>query len=96
MADSRTVLQQLDALEKRDGELAQAAADLRDAITVTAEIQRRQARVQRSQAEWLEELEKSRREQEKSRRERETAIKRTEMNLAEITDKLDGLIGFMD
>jgi hypothetical protein len=58
-----------------------AINELRDALTVTAEIQRRQAEI-KVQAE---ELELSRKR-----------MAQVELNLAEITDKLNGLIGFID
>lgn len=82
MSDLERILERLAALEKRDGELAGAVDDLRDALIVTAEIQRRQAEVQRSQAEWL--------------GAHEERIRRIELNLAAATDKLNGLIGFME
>lgn len=75
-------MEKLAALERRDGEPAAAIGDLRNALIVTAEIQHRQAEVQRRQAEWLET--------------HEERLRRVELNLAEATDKLNGLIGFMD
>ncbi len=80
MSDPDAILDKLAALERRDGEPAAAISDLRDALIVTAEIQQRQADVQRRQAEWME----------------AQRIGRIELNLAETTDKLNGLIGFMD
>ena len=59
-----------------------AINELRDALTVTAEIQRRQAEIQKVKAD---ELELSRKR-----------MAPVELNLAEITDKLNGLIGFID
>jgi hypothetical protein len=55
---------------------------LQDTLVVMAEIQRRQAEVQKTQAESLA-LHQER-------------MDHVDMRLAEISDKLDGLIGFMD
>lgn len=89
-------MQRLDALDKRNGEPSQAVRDLRDAATITAEIQRRQADIQARQAAvpleqttWLEKLQKS-------RDEHDERMKHIDMRLAEASDKLDGLIGFMN
>jgi hypothetical protein len=54
---------------------------LQDTAVVMADIQRRQAAVQKMQAEGMELHEKR--------------MAHIDMRLAEITDKLDGLIGFM-
>lgn len=82
MSDLESILDKLAALERRDGELAASIGDLRDALIVTAEIQRRQAEVQRGQAEWL--------------AAHQQRLRRIELNLAEATGKLNGLIGFLD
>jgi uncharacterized coiled-coil DUF342 family protein len=55
---------------------------LKDTLIVMAEIQRRQAEVQKMQAEGL--------------ALHEQRMEHIDMRLAEITDKLDGLIGFMN
>lgn len=55
---------------------------LKDTLIVMAEIQRRQAEVQKMQAEGL--------------ALHEQRMNHIDMRLAEITDKLDGLIGFMN
>jgi hypothetical protein len=55
---------------------------LKDTLIVMAEIQRRQAEVQKMQAEGF--------------ALHEQRMNHIDMRLAEITDKLDGLIGFMD
>jgi hypothetical protein len=55
---------------------------LQDTLVVMAEIQRRQAEVQKMQAEgWAL---------------HEQRMSHVDVRLAEITDKLDGLIGFMN
>jgi hypothetical protein len=59
----------------------QEIRQLQDTVVVMAEIQRRQAAVQKLQAEGMELHEKR--------------MAHVDMRLAEITDKLDGLIGFM-
>jgi K+/H+ antiporter YhaU regulatory subunit KhtT len=60
----------------------QAIKELRDNLIVIAEIERRQSALLREHSENIAELLEFRR--------------RTEQNLAEITDKLNGLIGYMD
>jgi uncharacterized coiled-coil DUF342 family protein len=55
---------------------------LKDTLIVMAEIQRRQAEVQKMQAEGL--------------ALHEQRMNHIDMRLAEIADKLDGLIGFMN
>ena len=62
--------------------MEQAIQDLQDAMTVMAHIEKRQSELLLEHSERVAELEEYRR--------------RTEHNLAEITDKLNGLIGYMD
>lgn len=61
--------------------IEQAIKDLQDALVVIAEIEKRQSAMLRDHAEHLGELLEFRR--------------RTDQNLAEITDKLNGLIGYV-
>jgi len=61
--------------------IEQAIKDLQDAMIVIAEIEKRQSALLREHAEHLGELLEFRR--------------RTDQNLAEITDKLNGLIGYV-
>ena len=60
----------------------QAIKDLQDNLVVIAEIEKRQSALLREHSEHIAELLEFRR--------------RTDQNLAEITDKLNGLIGYMD
>ena len=60
----------------------QAIKDLQDNLVVIAEIERRQSRLLLEHSEYLGELTEYRR--------------RIDHNLAEITDKLNGLIGYVD
>jgi hypothetical protein len=60
----------------------QATRELQDNLVVIAAIERRQSAMLREHAEILHETIEFRR--------------RTEQNLAEITDKLNGLIGYVD
>jgi hypothetical protein len=60
----------------------QAIKDLQDNLVVIAEIERRQSAMLREHAEMLPDTLEFRR--------------RTDQNLAEITDKLNGLIGYVD
>jgi len=61
---------------------------LQDTAIVMAEIQRRQAEVQKLQAENVVHMQAS-------MRLHEQRMDHVDMRLAEITDKLEGLIGFM-
>jgi hypothetical protein len=61
--------------------IEQAIKDLQDTMIVIAEIEKRQSALLREHAEHLGELLEFRR--------------RTDQNLAEITDKLNGLIGYV-
>ena len=60
----------------------QEMSQLKDTLVVMTEIQRRQADVQKMQSEGL--------------ALHEQRMNHVDMRLAEIADKLDGLIGFMD
>jgi hypothetical protein len=60
----------------------QAIKDLQDNLVVISEIERRQSKLLREHSEMLGEVTEFRR--------------RTEQNLSEITDKLNGLIGYLD
>ena len=64
----------------------QAIKDLQDNLVVIAEIERRQSALLREHSELI------------VRMLAESAVfqRRTEQNLSEITDKLNGLIGYMD
>ncbi|HUA20006.1 MAG TPA: hypothetical protein VMB25_14760 [Bryobacteraceae bacterium] len=62
-------------------QMQQAIRDLQDAMIVTSEIEKRQSEILRIHTEKLAEV--------------ETFQRRTEQNLAEITDKLNGLIGYV-
>jgi hypothetical protein len=67
----------------------EAIRSLQDTAVVMAEIQRRQTEVQKTQAGLVESLLEYRQQAEKN-------LARVTVRLAEITDKLDGLIGFVD
>jgi hypothetical protein len=66
-----------------------AVRSLQDTAVVMAEIQRRQSDVQKTQAGLVESLLEFRQQTEKN-------LAHVTVRLAEITDKLDGLIGFVD
>jgi hypothetical protein len=66
----------------------QEIRQLQDTAVVMAEIQRRQAEVQKLQAENVVYMQEG-------MRLHEQRMAHVDMRLAEITDKLDGLIGFM-
>jgi hypothetical protein len=67
----------------------EAIRSLQDTAVVMAEIQHRQSEVQKTQAGLIESLLEFRQQTEKS-------LAHAAVRLAEITDKLDGLIGFVD
>jgi hypothetical protein len=69
---------------------------LKDTLIVMAEIQRRQAEVQRMQAEGTALHEQRMKQAEESMALHDQRMNHIDLRLAEITDKLDGLIGFMD
>jgi hypothetical protein len=62
---------------------------LKDTLIVVAEIQRRQADIQKMQAERIVATEEG-------MKLHEQRMSHVELNLSEISDKLNGLIGFMD
>ena len=68
--------------------LEQAVKDLQDNLIVLTEIERRQSSLLREHSERVVYLEKLAVESAEFRR-------RTDQNLAEITDKLNGLIGYV-
>jgi hypothetical protein len=67
----------------------EAIRSLQDTAVVMAEIQRRQSDVQKTQVGLVESLLEFRQQTEKN-------LAHVTVRLAEITDKLDGLIGFVD
>lgn len=76
------ILRRLESVEKQNGEFGRTVRDLKDALAVTAEVQRRQAAVQKSQAEWLEQMQRGQ--------------QMHEQRMAEIEDKLNALIDIID
>ena len=62
-------------------QMAAAIKEIQDTLVVIAHIEKRQTEMLKEAAEWRGDVEKWRR--------------RTDQNLAEITDKLNGLIGYM-
>lgn len=66
-----------------------AVSDLRDTLTVMVEIQRRQAEVQKLQAQELDAMRQGMMLHEKQ-------IAHIRQNLDEATDKLNGIIGWLD
>jgi hypothetical protein len=77
-----------------------AIRQLQNTLVVMASIQERQAAVQKTQADELEAvrdfmLESTRRHEEQLRL-HEERMARIDQNLIEITDKLNGLIGYLD
>jgi hypothetical protein len=70
-------------------EFEQEISRVQDTLVVMAEIQRRQADLQRIQAERIIATEEG-------MKLHEQRMNHIELNLSEISDKLNGLIGFMD
>jgi len=87
--DIEPVLKRLEIVELRNDEFAQGIRELREAVIVTAEVQRRQAAVQRMQAEGLA-------THEDRMRQFDEAVARFGLKLDEFGDKLNGLIGYID
>jgi hypothetical protein len=69
---------------------------LQDTLIVMAEIQRRQAEVRKMQAERTVALDTQIAAMTQGMSLHEERMNHVELNLAEMTDKLNGLIGFMD
>jgi uncharacterized coiled-coil protein SlyX len=61
--------ERMTAMEKAYGTQSELMRELRDAVTVTANLEARQGKVLREHGEWLAEHEAARREQEAARRE---------------------------
>lgn len=68
---------------------------LQDTALVMADVQRQQAEVQQMQARHLAQHEQRLHEQAESMRLHQQRMDHIDMRLSEITDKLDGMIGFM-
>jgi hypothetical protein len=73
----------------RTEKMERALKDLQDAMLVVSEIERRQSELLREHSERIVWIERINAEAAEFRR-------RTEQNLAEISDKLNGLIGYVD
>jgi predicted nucleic acid-binding Zn-ribbon protein len=69
--------------------MEQANRDLQDAMTVMAHLEKRQSELLLNHAEHLAELQEYRRRTDQN-------LDRITINLAEMTDKLNGLIGYVD
>jgi hypothetical protein len=69
--------------------IEQAVKELQDTLVVISEIERRQSSLLKEHSERIVYLERLAQESAEFRH-------RTEQNLAEITDKLNGLIGYVD
>jgi response regulator RpfG family c-di-GMP phosphodiesterase len=69
--------------------MEQAIKDLQDAMTVMAHLERRQSELLLQHSENLAELQEF-------RRRTDEGFAKTATNLSEITDKLNGLIGYVD
>jgi hypothetical protein len=69
--------------------IEQAVKELQDTLVVIGEIERRQTSLLKEHSERIVYIERLAQEGAEFRR-------RTEQNLAEITDKLNGLIGYVD
>ena len=75
--------------------LEQAVKDLQDSLTVIAEIERRQSSLLREHSERIVNIEHHLETVARLEAENAQFRSRTEQNLAEITDKLNGLIGYV-
>jgi hypothetical protein len=74
----------------------QEIAQLKDAVVVMAALQRHHAEVQKLQAQELDAMREVMVEMREGFKMHEVRMKHVEQNIEEITDKLNGLIGFMD
>jgi len=73
--------------------MEQAIKDLQDAVTVMAHIEKRQSEMLKEHSERIVALEEAAAE---ANQRSAKLQERIETNLAEITDKLNGLIGYLD
>jgi hypothetical protein len=76
--------------------IEQAVKELQDTLVVISEIERRQSSLLKERSERIVYLERLAQESAEFRHRTEQLQQRTEQNLAEITDKLNGLIGYVD
>ena len=74
----------------------QAIKDLQDTLVVIAEVERRQSALLREHSEMLREHAETLLKHDEMLRDTAEYRRRTDQNLAEITDKLNGLIGYVD
>ena len=89
LVDEKEILERLSRLEKQNGEFGQAIREMRESLTILSYVQNKQAQVQKQHA-----------EEAAVRADRvrvsEARFERIETNLAEISDKLNGLIAYID
>ena len=74
----------------------QAIVQVQDTLIVMAEIQRRQGEIQKMQAEEIAAQADLARRLSEGMEQHERCMQHIELNLSEISGKLNGLIGFMD
>ena len=80
-------------MRPRELSFEQTIKEVQDTMTVMLEIERQQSRLLREHSERLVKVEE---EIAEHRRASAKYLQRTDQNLAEISDKLNGLIGYMD
>jgi uncharacterized coiled-coil protein SlyX len=79
-----TLEERMDRLEKAWGSQDDAVRELRDAVTVTAQIEARQGRVLKDHGEWLEAHERAMKEHEQFVREHKEAMKALDVRIANL------------
>jgi hypothetical protein len=97
------ILRRISELERQNGEFAPVFASLRETVRLLGVTQQAQGEaqaelelVQLDQARLLRRMSEIQRLQAERQAEHEETTRRIETNLAEITDKLNGLIGYLD
>jgi len=76
--------------------MEQAIQDLQDAMTVMAHLEKRQSEMLLDHSQRIAESEEHQRRTERNFEKIQEYQQRTDQNLSEITDKLNGLIGYID
>jgi uncharacterized coiled-coil protein SlyX len=76
--------ERMTAMEKAYGTQSELMRELRDAVTVTANLEARQGKVLREHGEWLAEHEAARREHAERMREHDAAMKDLDVRIARL------------
>jgi hypothetical protein len=93
VSDLDPILNRLDELERGSGELGEVVSSLRASLLITSDIERRHAELRQRHAEPTQKQAEEKTSHEQRQSEHEQMRRRIEANLAEITRKLNRLLG---